>query len=451
MINVSVLDVAKAVGGLLIGDENTYVNGVSIDSRKIDARNLYIPVVGNNNDGHNYISDVVKRGIACFLLQEDHERPDVLDTPYIIVKDTVKALQRLAAYYIRTINPYIIGVTGSNGKTSAKDMLHALMSKKYKTAKTTGNHNNEIGVPLSILNFDNDIKCAVIEMGMEHHGDIDLLCSIAKPDAALITNVGTAHMVNLNNSKNEIAQAKLEIYNNLSQGGYLVYNKESKELEEELEKIITSNKEVVPFGVGSENTIDENIKFVNGSSIFKCSKLEEEVCINTLGRHYVYNALGCITIALKEGVEKKEIIKALKKVKFEKMRCEIIKVGKCTIIDDSYKSNPESVKAAIDLVDSMNAKRKVVCLSDMLDLGKNEKQMHKDLGKYINKTSITDVVCTGELAYHILDKVSGRFFETKEECSKYLEKYINTDSVILVKGSRATEMDKVVKELKKLA
>ena len=148
MININILDIAKATGGVLIGDSNAYVKGVSIDSRKIDANNLYIPIVGEKNDGHDFIGDVVKKNVSCFLVQKDHPRPNFMNTSYVIVDDTLKALQDLAKYYIKQINPYVIAVTGSNGKTSAKDMLHAIMSKKYKTAKTTGNHNNEVGVPL---------------------------------------------------------------------------------------------------------------------------------------------------------------------------------------------------------------------------------------------------------------------------------------------------------------
>lgn len=450
MININILDVAKATGGVLIGDSNAFVKGVSIDSRTIDANNLYIPIVGENNDGHNFLKDVVKKNVSCFLIQKDHERPNFMNTSYVVVDDTTKALQDLAAYYIKIINPYVIAVTGSNGKTSAKDMLCAIMSKKYKTDKTSGNHNNETGVPLSILSFDRDVKCAIIEMGVEHHGDIDLLCKIVKPNASLITCVGSAHMLNFNNSINDIARAKLEIYSNLRNNGYMFYNKESKEIEEELRYLKDSTRPCYPFGDGSDLMISEDVKYDNGWSVFTCSKFDDQISLKTIGRHQAMNALGCIGIGLKEGISKEDIVDALKSVKFEKMRCDVLPWGEGIIIDDSYKSNPESVKAAIETLKEFKGYKKIACLSDMLELGKNEVKFHKEIGTYIRKDdTIDDLICTGELSLYTAEKAGGTWFETKEECVAYLERYRNTKSVILIKGSRATSMDSVVKALRK--
>lgn len=452
MINVNVCDVAKAVGGLLIGDSSAFIEGVSTDSRNIKVHNLFVPLVGENFDGHNFIEDVFKKQAGCSLIQKDHKRPDILGATYIIVDDTLKALQDLAKYYINMINPYVIAVTGSNGKTSAKDMLCAIMNKKYKTDKTSGNHNNEIGVPLSILGFDKDIKCAVIEMGVEHHGDIDLLSKIVRPHASIITSVGTAHMLNFDNSKKEIAKAKLEIYTNLYDKGYMFYNKESKEIEQVLPKIKESSKECFAFGEGSDLAIDGDIVYENGYTVFKTTKTSKPFKIPSLGKHQVTNALGCIGIGLKEGISEKDIADALKKTEFAKMRCNVVTFGKTIIVDDTYKSNPESARAAIDALDEFKGCQKVICFGDMLELGPNEVKFHKELGSYIRGVdNVIDVVCTGPLSKYTAEKAKGKWFETKEECGKYLRKYLNDETVILIKGSRATHMEEVVELLRKAA
>ena len=450
MIHSSAADIAKAVGGLLLGDFNLYIKGVSTDSRDIDTSNLYIPLIGEKFDGHDFIPDLINRGVKCFIVDKKHERPTNKTVTYIVVEDTFKALQDLATYYIRLINPYVIAVTGSNGKTSAKDMLHAIMSKKYKTAKTSGNHNNEIGVPLSILEFDKEIKCAIIEMGVEHPGDINALCKIVRPNASLITCVGTAHIQFFNNSVNKIADAKLEIYSNLKNNGYMYYNKESKVIDEELKHLKDSSRPCFSFGDGSNLKITSDIKYEDGYTKFTCNALKEEVSIKIIGKHQATNALGCIGIGLREGISEKDIIDALKSVKFDKMRCDVVPFGDSIIIDDTYKSNPESVKAGIETLKEFKSYKKVACLSDMLELGDNEVKYHKEIGSYIKKSQIVDdLICTGELSFHTADKGNGKWLETKEECIKYLEKYRDKKAVILIKGSRATAMDKVVKELRK--
>lgn len=449
MIIISIVDVARAVGGLLVGDSNLYIKGISTDSRKIEPNNLFIPLVGENFDGHDFINDVIDKGVKCFLIEQDYDRPKNDRVTYVVVKDTLQALQDLASYYIKSINPYVIAITGSNGKTSSKDMLHAIMSKKYKTAKTSGNHNNEIGVPLSILEFDEDIKCAILEMGVEHYGDIDELCEIIKPNVSLITTIGTAHIANFNDSKKEIAKAKLEIYTNLKEGGYMFYNRESKEIEQVLKKMDKPNQ-LYSFGNGSELMIDDDIKYEDGYTKYKVSGFEEEFAIKTLGKHQVTNSLGCIGIGLKEGIDIKDIRSALKNLKFEKMRCDVINVKDSIIIDDSYKSNPESAKAAVDILNEFKDYKKIICFSDMLELGDQEKKYHKQVGSYIRKSKIADeVICTGPLAKYIAEKAHGKFFESKEECADYLKKYLDEKVVILIKGSRATQMDKVVEMLRK--
>ena len=452
MINIDMLDVARAVGGVLVGNTNAYIKGVSIDSKKIESNNLFIPIIGQNHDGHEFIDEVIKKNVTCFLLQKDHERPKNAPSTitYIIVEDTLKALQDLATYYINIISPYVIGITGSNGKTTAKDMLYAIMSKKYKCARTIGNQNNEIGVPLSILGFDSNIKCAIIEMGVENYGDIDKLCKIVRPNVSIITSIGSAHIANFNDSKKNIARAKLEIYTNLRSKGYMFYNKESKEIDRELRKIISSQCPCFGFGDGTDLYIDGDIKYVDGKTAFKCSGYDVEFKINTIGRHNVMNALACIGVGLHEGININDIASALNNVSFDKMRCNVISIGQTVIIDDSYKSNPESAMAAIEILKEFDDYKKIICFGDMLDLGREEISYHKELGSFIKSCGYVDeVVVVGELSKAIIEKSGGESFENHEECAKYLNRYIGSKTVILVKGSRATGMDKIVKILRK--
>lgn len=450
MISISVLEVAKATGGILVGNPNAYINGVSIDSRTCKPRNLYIPIIGENNDGHSFINGALKKKISCFLVQSDHERPlDTGNVPCVVVKDTTKALQDLASYYIKSINPYIIAITGSNGKTSVKDMMCEIMSCKYKTAKTLGNHNNEIGVPLSILGFDSDIRCAVIEMGVEKTHDIDFLSSIARPNVSIISSLGSAHMLNFKDGINGIAKAKLEIYTNLTSGGYIFYNGESEVLKEEINRIQDKHKEIYTFGDGSDLYIDGDVRYEKGYTKFKCSKLDKDVAIKVLGRHQATNALACIGVGLKEGISEKNILAALKKVEFADMRCKVVRIKDSYIIDDSYKSNPESVKAALDSLKEFSDRKKIVCLGDMLELGDDEEKFHKDIGSYINKLRFIDkVVCYGDLSEYISKITGGEFFTDKEKCIKYLKRHLNKKVVILIKGSRDMKMDEIVSALK---
>ncbi|MDD7282257.1 UDP-N-acetylmuramoyl-tripeptide--D-alanyl-D-alanine ligase [Floccifex sp.] len=442
MIKKTVKEIADLLHTQAFGNIEQDIEGVQTDSRNVTEKTLFIPLIGQRVDGHSFVKDMK----CATLWQKDHV-PYPEHVPYILVDDTTQALQALAKAYLDTLSCKIIAVTGSNGKTSCKDMLCAIFSQEKKTQKTQGNHNNEIGLPLTILEFDEDIEIGILEMGMENKGEIDFLCSIAQPDYAIITTIGSAHMENLG-GKLQIAQAKCEIFENMKDNGTLYYNVQSPEIEEVLKTLSFGNKKAIPFGKGSDICVTSDLIVEGDSMKFTCSILDEQVTVHALGAHQADNALPCIALAKQLGIQDQSILKGLKEMEMTKMRTQLCKVKNCQILDDSYKSNPESCKAAIDTLMSIPSKRHIAVLSDMLDLGPNEQQLHYEIGLYAKEKGIDELICTGPLSKFSAEAYNGQWFETKEECVNILKPYIYQDCAILVKGSRAMAMDKIVSALK---
>ena len=446
MIQKTVDEIASMLHSKAFQNKNNVINGVKIDSREIEKNSLYIPMIGQKVDGHSFIDKVIENGASCTLWQKDHV-PYPENISYILVEDTKKALQDLAKAYLDTLSCKVIAVTGSNGKTSCKDMLCSVFSQEKKTQKTQGNHNNEIGLPLTILEFNEDIEYAILEMGMENRYEIEFLCSIAQPDVSIITTIGSAHMENLG-GKYQIAQAKCEIFENMKENGYMLYNHESEEIEQVLKTLEYGNKKAIPYGKNTDVCITSDIKIENGYMVFTCSCLHKPVKVHALGMHQAMNALPCIKIALEEGLREDSILKGLEIMEMTKMRTQLLKVKSCQILDDSYKSNPESAKVAIDTLMEIPSSKHIAVLSDMLDLGPNENLLHEEIGKYALEKKVDLIVCTGPLSKYTIKASNGIWYETKEECIEALRKYLDEDCVILVKGSRAMAMDKIVTALK---
>ena len=446
MIEKTSKQIASMLHCEVFGDDNKKIQGVAIDSRQVQTNSLYVPMIGARVDGHSFIDKVIENGASCTLWQKDH-LPYPEQIAYILVDDTAKALQNLAKAYLETLSCKIIAVTGSNGKTSCKDMLCSIFSVEKKCQKTQGNHNNEIGLPLTILEFNEDIEVGILEMGMENRKEIEFLCSIAKPDVSIITTIGSAHMENLG-GKYQIAQAKCEIFENMKDTGYMLYNHESEEIEQVLSTLEYGNKQAIPFGKGTDICITSDIRIEKDYMVFDCSVLDKPVKVHALGIHQATNALPCIEVALKEGLSQETILKGLETMEMTKMRTQLISVKSCHILDDTYKSNPESAKAAIDTLMEIPSKMHIAVLSDMLDLGPNENELHADIGKYLLEKKVDLVVCTGPLSKYTIEAANGSWLETKEDCIEFLKPYLDQDCTILVKGSRAMAMDQIVTALK---
>lgn len=449
MIRKTIQTIAKYLNASVHGcsDSDLMIQGVAIDSRKVSKGNLYIPLLGARQDGHRFLDGAKENGAVASLWQKDHK--PYPDFPVILVEDSLKALQDLARAYMQDLDCYVIGVTGSNGKTSCKDMLYSVFSPYVKAQKTEGNHNNEIGLPLTVLDLDQDCQVAILEMGMEGFGEIAFLCSIAQPDLSIITSIGSAHMEALG-SKKGIAQAKCEILEHTKAGGLFLYNKESKEIEEVLKEIdYDSSIRIQAFGKGSTLCVKDEIQHTKEGISFQCSYLEKPVSLNVLGDFQASNALPVIAAAKEWGLSEEEILNGLAHIQMTKMRTQRLLIQKAVVIDDTYKSNPESACVAIDTLMSIPAKLHIAVLSDMLDLGPEENQLHQDVGAYALKQGVDFVYCVGDRSSYTAEGAQDRglWFETKEELVNALKPYLQKDCAIVIKGSRAMEMDSIVADL----
>lgn len=441
-------------GASLIQADNPHAPaaGVVIDSREVIPGSIYIPMIGARADGHSFIDQVRKAGAAVSFWQKDHT-PYPEGIPLLLVDDTLSSMQKLAASYLAQVDPLTIGITGSNGKTSTKDMTAAILAEKFRTVKTQGNHNNEIGLPLTIFDLEDDTEAAILEMGMENYGEIDALCEIAPLDAAIIVSIGSAHMENFGNKTN-IARAKCEIIDGLPEGGLLVYDKDSPEIDAVLPEFTGSHPvEALSFSASGNRQAD---LYIEGDLSYSRDGLEmhvsgddEPFLVPAAGRVQASNALGAILLARKLGLSEEQIRQGLAKTELTKMRSALIPAGKATILDDSYKSNPESSAAAVDTLMEIPAATHIAVLAGMLDLGDNEKQLHEQAGAYAKDKGVDLLFTYEKLGEDIAEGFGSeaRRFMDKEELIEALRPWLEEDAAILVKGSRFFKMDEVVRAL----
>lgn len=434
--------------------ENVEINGVIIDSRKVKKGNLFIPLRGENVDGHRFVVDSIKNGAAAALWQRDVPNPP-LDLPIIIVEDTLVALQELARSYREQLNTQVIGITGSNGKTTTKDMVAALLSLQYKVQKTEGNYNNHIGMPLSILTLEKDTEIAVLEMGMSGRGEIQFLSELARPDVAIITNIGESHLLDLG-SREGIADAKLEIMNGLKSNGLAVYHGDEPLLKERMNEF-EGKVNTHTFGRSESNTLyPVSIEADNQGSSFKINGHDMMFNLPILGVHNVLNAMAAMLVAHHFGIPFEKMNEAFSTLKLTNMRMEMVEGSKGEIIiNDAYNASPTSMRAAVELITGMTGfSKKIIILGDMLELGQEEKNFHYNIGKSINGKEIDYVFTFGKLGEYIAqgarqslpdDRVF-TFFE-KENLIQEVKKYTDSETLILVKASRGMKLEEVVKAL----
>lgn len=457
MIQRTLREIKKMVDGtgLKKGAERIFIKGASIDTRQIKAGQLFIPIKGDRFNGHDFIEKAIDNGATAALWNKNEPVPGI-DFPLIFVEDTVDALQKLAKEYRMQLSTKVIGITGSNGKTSTKDILADLLKTKYRTRKTFGNLNNHLGVPLTILEIEEDTEMAVIEMGISALGETELLSSIASPDVAIITNIGEAHLTTLGTKAN-ILQAKLEILTGLKPNGLFVYYGDDHLLRKKVPQM-EINHEILTFGEGPSNSysvIPEEIK-VNGSTFKLQMKDSPTFFLPMLGKHQMYNATAAIAVARYFGVSFDLIQKGMFKVDATGMRNEIIHVGQYTILNDAYKSNPSSLRAALEVLYGLQSyKQKIVVLGDMNGIGDEEVQMHREIGEGLDPEEIHYVFTIGPLAQHIAEGAKLRFKShrvisciDKTQLIEKVREIVAGGSIILIKASRELELEEVVDVLK---
>ncbi|MDQ0155667.1 UDP-N-acetylmuramoyl-tripeptide--D-alanyl-D-alanine ligase [Robertmurraya andreesenii] len=432
------------------------INGVTIDSRKIKKGHLFVPLKGEHVDGHRYVEAAIKEGAAAALWQKDVPNPPK-DLPILVVEDTLVALQELARSYRSELDVKVVGITGSNGKTTTKDMTANLLGTRYKVQKTEGNYNNHIGLPLTVLALEKDTEIAVLEMGMSSMGEIEFLTKLARPHVVVITNIGEAHLQDLG-SRERIAEAKLEIIKGLAQNGLIVFHGDEPLLRERImEYSGDANKQT--FGRMESNSLYPTyIKQTDDGSYFNVNGLRTEFKLPVLGTHNILNALAAMLVAHYFDIPYDEMNQGFASLKLTGMRMELVEgTNGEKIINDAYNASPTSMKAAIELVTSLNGyQHKILVLGDMLELGPEEKAFHVAVGKDIDSDKIDYVFTFGRLGEFIAQGAKevfpeGRVFSylEKEKLLEELRKHTNEETLILVKGSRGMRLEEIVQGLQR--
>lgn len=440
------------------GHDEVLIEGVSTDTRSIKQGSLFIPLAGEKFDGHHYAEEAFAKGAAAILWQKDREFP-LAGKPVVYVNDTLQALQQLAAAYRSELNVRVIGITGSNGKTTTKDITASILATTYKVHKTKGNFNNHIGLPLTILEFEEDTEMAVLEMGMSARGEIALLSQLAKPEVAVITNIGEAHLAKLG-SRLEIARAKTEILSGLQNGGLFVYNGDEPLIEEVLPDMPQPDEMLrFRFGDSASNDIHSVAVLTDGEGTYFKTNLPNTAnyYMPLLGDHNVVNALAAIAVSKYMGVHDSDIAKGLRNLEMTGMRIEMIRARSgATLFNDAYNASPTSMRAALRVLANLKGfERKIAVLGDMLELGSHETEYHREIGAFIQPDECDYLFTYGTLARHIaleamkrMPRECVRAFLDKDMLIRELTKLVTAGDVVLVKASRGMRLEEVIDALK---
>ncbi|WP_274528828.1 UDP-N-acetylmuramoyl-tripeptide--D-alanyl-D-alanine ligase [Paenibacillus piscarius] len=461
MITKALETIAVMCGGELSSaqDKNIEITGVVTDSRSISPACLFVPLVGERFDGHAYAAASLAAGAAATLWQRD-KGPAPSGSGVILVEDTLAALQQLSSAYLAEIAPRVVAVTGSNGKTTTKDIITALLETQFKVHKTQGNFNNHIGLPLTVLSMDHDVEIAVLEMGMSSRGEIALLSRLAAPDVAVITNVGESHLLQLG-SRKEIARAKLEIVEGLQPGGLLIYNGDEPLLAEVLAEPgfrVPEGLRTFRFGQSEDNGDYPTGVMAHGGGMTFTSHLHAEPALTLPlpGQHNVINALAALAVARHYGVSAENMAEGLSGLKLTGMRIELIEAASgMVMLNDAYNASPTSMRAAIDVLQSMKCSgRRIAVLGDMLELGPDEVLFHRQIGQYLDPALTGEVYTYGALAAHIAEAAAERFgdgrvfaFNDKEALINALTAKCTMKDIVLFKASRGMRLEEVLHRL----
>ncbi len=452
MKNMTLKNIAEACGGTLHGHNVTEeeAQGVVLDSRKGEPGFVFVASRGEKTDGHQYIDDVFQKGaigVVCEML------PEVPKGPCIVVKDSLLALQDIAKYYREQLDITVVGITGSVGKTSTKECIASVLEQKYKVLKTEGNYNNEIGLPLMVLKINSEHEIAVLEMGINHFGEMRRLSRIAQPDICVMTNIGPCHLEFLN-SLEGVLQAKSEIFEYMKENGTVIVNGDDSLLQNLNE---VNGKPTISFGIQDSRTVyAKQIEDLGlfGTKITVCHGEQQiDAQIPLPGKHMVYNALAAIAVADLLKLSAEEVRKGLADLKSLKGRSNLIQLENKVLIDDCYNANPVSVKAALDLLATASG-RKVAILGDMFELGEKERELHEEIGAYAMKKEIDVLICVGELSssmYHAAKDQNKQktlyYFSSKEELLSVLPTMLEEGDTILVKASLRMDFRTIVNAL----
>lgn len=464
MPHMTLANIAKACGGRYFGNESQkeeLITGVFIDSREITPGSLFVPICGERVDGHRFIPDVFQKGALAVLSEQELYNPA---GPYILVESTTVALKKLAAFYRQSLDIRVVGITGSVGKTSTKEMIASVLAQKFRVLKTAGNFNNEIGLPLTVFRIREEHQVAVLEMGISFFGEMHRLAEIANPDICVITNIGWCHLENLN-SRDGILQAKTECFEHMKVGGTVILNGDDDKLATKTE---VNGRSPVFFGIPALRKTDEvipaedllfwaeepkNLGFdgMQAKLHTPIGEIAAEIAIP--GEHNVYNALAAAAVGAELGMNTEEIAKGIASARTLAGRTNVLHCNGMTLIDDCYNANPVSMKDAVSLLAKAPG-RTVAVLGDMGELGTDERELHYEVGEAVGENNISVLFCTGVLAEEFVNGARAKneqceihYIPDKQELIKELQEYVKAGDTVLVKASHFMDFLQIIKAL----
>ncbi|MDO5124115.1 MAG: UDP-N-acetylmuramoyl-tripeptide--D-alanyl-D-alanine ligase [Eubacteriales bacterium] len=452
MKSFTLREILTACGGEFFGETSILekeVSHITTDSRKIVKDCVFAAIEGERVDGHNFIPQCIEMGAICTVCEKTP--PNHL--PHILVKSTKAALIKIAAAYRMKFEIPFVGISGSVGKTTTKEMISSVLSEKFSVMKTQGNFNNDLGVPITLFTLEESHEAAVVEMGISDFGEMSVLASMSRPDVCVITNIGACHLENLKDLDG-VKKAKTEMFGFMNEGGVAILSGDDEKLREIKE---VQGKPPVFFGLSegcdftakdieSNNTDETSFTVCYRGGSFRAT-------VYALGKHMVTNALAAAAVGKHFGLSDDEIKKGIADYKTVGSRANVIKTDKLTIIDDCYNANPVSMKASMDTLSGFEGRR-VAIVGDMKELGENELPLHREVGRFAVEKRLDLIIAVGDLALEIYKEarpyIDSEWFKTVEEAKLELHEMLTIGDTVLVKASHSMHFEEIVDYLKEM-
>lgn len=456
MKNLTLENIAKVCNGIYRGEnykKEMEISSITTDSRNIEEGGLFVPIVGERADGHNFIWDVMAKGALCTLSEKLLEGADY---PYIQVESSLEAVKDIARFYLEQLNIPVVGITGSVGKTSTKEVIASVLKEKFKTLKTQGNFNNELGLPLTVFRLRDEDQIAVLEMGISEFGEMSRLASVAKPDTCVITNIGQCHLENLGD-RDGVLKAKTEIFRFVKEKGHIILNGDDDKL-----ATVGPVGSISPMFFGMDERFPVYADHVESQGLkgmfcrIHMGAESFDVLVPMPGHHMVYNALAATAVGMVYGLTPAQIKAGIESLEPVSGRFHMIDTQKILVVDDCYNANPMSMKASLKVLrDGLG--RKVAILGDMGELGDNEDSLHSEVGVFAAQQNIDVLICVGELCKYMARAASAKssgleviYMKDRQELLEGLSDYIKEGDTVLVKASHFMHFEEVVKALEQL-